>query len=55
MKELLKGKKTYIALGAIVMTVAASVLPNQTILTPDVTAAIVALLAALAAYLRSLA
>ncbi len=50
---MLKGKRTYISLALVVCTVAASVLPGQKVLTPDITAALVALFTALAAYFRS--
>jgi len=55
MKNLLPGKKTYITIVVLVLTVLASVLPGQKILTPEITAAIVTLLGALAVYFRSLA
>ncbi len=50
---MLKGKRTYFAIGAIVLTVAASSLGDVKILTPEVTTALVALFGALAAYFRS--
>jgi len=48
-----KGYRTYMAIGAIIATIAASSLGEITILSPEVTNSIVVLLGALAAYFRS--
>lgn len=51
--QMFKGKRTFITIGLMVVVALQAVLPSFTVLSPEISAAIVTLLGALAAYFRS--